>query len=214
VLALLLAQGLAPSRDIAVNAMLRAAAAAALQALFSLTTAPLDPTEYSAPRLEDLRRAGGAIRHDVRHRELGLRHALRWGLTLAVGVVAAHIVDLGGHGYWIPLTVLFVLRPEESETGERIAMRAAGTILGLVMGTPLTIALGGSPAAECVAIGVAAVFSFALLAIDTRCSRQRSPASSCFSPTPSGSRRGAPPASAGSQPCSGSCSSPWSRRSG
>jgi uncharacterized membrane protein YccC len=166
VLALLLAQGLAPSRDIAVDAMLLGAAGAALQALFSLATAPLDPTEYRAPRLEDLRGAGGAIRRDVRHRELGLRHAVRWGLTLAVGVVAAHIVDLGGHGYWIPLTVLFVLRPEESETVERIAMRAAGTILGLVIGTPLAIALGGSPAAECVAIFVAAAFSFALLAIE------------------------------------------------
>jgi hypothetical protein len=166
VLALLLAQGLAPSRDIAVDAMLLGAAGAALQALFSLASAPLDRTEYRAPRLDDLRRAGRAIREDVRGRELAVRHGVRWGLALAVGVVAAHIIDLGPHGYWIPLTVLFVLRPEESETGERIAMRAAGTIFGLAVGTPLAIALGGSPGAECVAIAVAAAFSFALLAIE------------------------------------------------
>ena len=110
-------------------------------------------------------RAGRAIRHDVRHRELALRHALRWGLALAVGVAAGHVIDLGPHGYWIALTVLFVLRPEESETVERIAMRAAGTVLGLVIGTPLAIALGGSPLAECVAIAIAAAFAFALLAI-------------------------------------------------
>jgi uncharacterized membrane protein YccC len=166
VLALLLAQGLAPSRDIAVDAMLLGAAGAALQALFSLATAPLDPTEYHAPRLDDLRRVGTAIRQDIRHRDRAVRHAVRWGLALAVGVAAGHIVHLGPHGYWIPLTVLFVLRPEESETVERIAMRAAGTVLGLVVGTPLAIALGGSPAAESLAIAVAAAFAFALLAIE------------------------------------------------
>ena len=37
-----------------------------------------------------------------------------------------HLVDLRAHGYWVPLTVLFVLRPEPDETIERIAMRAAG----------------------------------------------------------------------------------------
>jgi hypothetical protein len=166
VLALLLAQGLAPSRDIAVEVMLLAAAGAALQALFSLATAPLDPTEFRTPRVEDLRRAGRAIRDNVRHREVAFRHAVRWGLALAVGVIAAHVIDLGGHGYWIPLTVLFVLRPQESETVERIAMRAAGTVFGLGIGTPLAIALGGSPAAECVAISLAAAFAFALLAIE------------------------------------------------
>jgi uncharacterized membrane protein YccC len=166
VLALLLAQGLAPERDIAVDAMLLGAAGVALQALFSLATAPLDPTEYRAPRLEDLRRAGAAVRRDIRSRHVAVWHALRWGLALAVGVAAAHIVSLGPHGYWIPLTVLFVLRPQESETVERIAMRAAGTLLGLVIGTPAAIALGGSPGAECVAIAAAAAFAFALLAIE------------------------------------------------
>jgi uncharacterized membrane protein YccC len=34
------------------------------------------------------------------------------------------------------------------------------------VGTPAAIALGGSPVAECVAITVAAAFSFALLAIE------------------------------------------------
>ena len=166
VLALLLAQGLAPSRDIAVDVMLLGAAGAALQALFSLLTTPLDRSPYLAPRVEDLRRAAEAIRDDIRARELALRHALRWGTALAVGVAAAHVIDLGPHGYWIPLTVLFVLRPRGSDTFERIAMRAAGTLLGLVIGTPLAIALGGSPVAECVAIAVAAAFSFALLAIE------------------------------------------------
>jgi uncharacterized membrane protein YccC len=83
-----------------------------------------------------------------------------------VGVAAAQLVDLGSHGYWIPLTVLFVLRPAESETVERIAMRAAGTVVGLLVGTPLAVLRGGSAVAEAVGIGIAAAFSFSLLAIE------------------------------------------------
>src|SRR4051812_48268448 len=127
VLALLLAQGLAPSRDVALEALALGAAGAALQAIFSLATAALQPpVEYLGRRLDDLRQAGKAIREGVGARSAPLRHAVRWGLALAVGVATYHVVDLGPHGYWVPLTILFVLRPEESETVERIAMRAAG----------------------------------------------------------------------------------------
>jgi len=81
-------------------------------------------------------------------------------------VVADHLIDLGAHGYWIPLTVLFVLRAAERETVERIATRSFGTILGLLAGTPLAILLGGSSFAEGVAIWIAAALSFSLLAIE------------------------------------------------
>ena len=167
VLALLLAQGLAPSRDVAVDAMLLAAAGAALQALFSLATAPLQPhVELHIKRLEELRRVGRAMREGGERRTAAVRHAARWGLALAAGVAAYQIMDLGQHGYWVPLTVLFVLRPGEAETIERIAMRAAGTVLGLVIGTPLAILVGGSAVVECIAIALTAGLSFALLAIE------------------------------------------------
>ena len=167
VLALLLAQGLAPSRDVAVDALLLAAAGVAIQAFFSLATAPFQPpVKFPSRRLDELRRVGGAIREGIERRAVAFRHALRWGLALAAGVALYHLVDLGQHGYWVPLTILFVLRPGEAETMERLAMRAAGTLLGLVIGTPLAILFGGSAVAECVAIAVAAGFSFALLAIE------------------------------------------------
>ena len=166
ILALLLAQGLAPSADIALEAMGLAAAGAALQSLFSLAAAPFQEEEYGAPRLEDLRRAGRAIRDDVGGRTLGVRHGIRWGLALAAGTATYHVIDLGPHGYWVPLTILFVLRPQEDETVERIAMRAVGTVLGLLLGTPLAILVGGVPVLECVVIAVAAAYSFALLAIE------------------------------------------------
>jgi Fusaric acid resistance protein-like len=167
VLALLLAQGLAPSSGVAVDAMLLGAAGAALQALFSLATAPFQPPiKLQGARFDALRRVGKAIREGVERRTVAVRHAARWGVALAAGVALYHIVDLGQHGYWVPLTIVFVLRPGESETVERIAMRAAGTVLGLVIGTPLAVLLGGSAVAECIAITVAAGLAFALLAIE------------------------------------------------
>jgi uncharacterized membrane protein YccC len=165
-LALLLAQGLAPSRRVAFDALLLGAGGAALQALFSLATAPLQAPTGQADSREGLRGALRAIRASLDPHASALHHAIRWGAALAVGVAAAQLVDLGSHGYWIPLTVLFVLRPAESETVERIAMRAAGTVVGLLVGTPLAVLRGGSAVAEAVGIGIAAAFSFSLLAIE------------------------------------------------
>ena len=57
-----------------------------------------------------------------------MRHAIRFGVALAVGVAIYRLTGFDDHGYWIPLTTLFVLRPSRGETFERIPMRAAGTI--------------------------------------------------------------------------------------
>ena len=66
----------------------------------------------------------------------------------------------------MPLTVLFVLRPTPDETSERIAMRAAGTIAGLAIATPLAELIGGADILAAVAIALAAAFAFAFLAIE------------------------------------------------
>jgi Fusaric acid resistance protein-like len=166
VLALLLAQGLAPTPHVALKALLLGAGGAALQALFSLATSPSRPPTAQRDRRDALRRAGRSLAASFDFASPSLRHALRSGAALAAGVAAYHVVDLGVHGYWIPLTVLFVLRPGAAETVERIAMRALGTVLGLLAGTPLAILLGGSAFAEGVAIWIAAALSFALLAIE------------------------------------------------
>lgn len=166
VLALLLAQGLAPSPHVALKALLLGTGGAALQALFSLVTSPSRAPTPLRDRRAALRRAGRSLAASLDFASPSLHHALRSGAALAAGVAAYHVVDLGAHGYWIPLTVLFVLRPGADETVERIAMRALGTVLGLLAGTPLAILLGGSAFAEGVAIWIAAALSFALLAIE------------------------------------------------
>ncbi len=166
VLALLLGQGLSLSPDQAPEALLLGGAGVVLQALTSAAAWPrgrgAEPIDLAA----GIDRARAAIRANLDPRSPSLRHALRWGTALGLGVGLYHVVDLGQHGYWVPLTVLFVLRPEPDETVERIAMRAVGTVGGLVLATPLAELIGHHVVADAVAIGIAAAFAFALLAIE------------------------------------------------
>lgn len=69
------------------------------------------------------------------------RHAVRLGSALAAGVAIGRIADLP-RGYWVPLTVLFVLRPDYGTTLSRGAARYVGTALGVVVATVITIVLG------------------------------------------------------------------------
>jgi uncharacterized membrane protein YccC len=95
-----------------------------------------------------------------------LRHALRFGLALAVGVAIYRLARLHNHGYWVPLTILFVLKPDPHQTTERIAMRAAGTVLGLVLATALAELLGDAVIPTTIVLTTTAALSFALLAIE------------------------------------------------
>jgi hypothetical protein len=166
VLALLLAQGLSLSVEEAPEALLLGVAGVGLQAMMSLAAMTRDREVDPIRLIAAARRALGAVRANLDWRSPSLRHALRWGSALGVAVAIDRVVGLGERGYWVPLTVLFVLRPERDETAERVAMRAAGTVAGLILATPLAELVGLHPAAEAVAITIAAAFSFALLAIE------------------------------------------------
>lgn len=69
------------------------------------------------------------------------------------------------HGFWIPLTILFVLRPEKEETFRRLILRAVGTAVGLVLATALAEWLGGSGVAVAVALTIATGFAYGLLTV-------------------------------------------------
>ncbi|HEY7150905.1 MAG TPA: FUSC family protein [Solirubrobacterales bacterium] len=166
VLALLLGQGLALTPAQAPEALLLGGAGVLLQALVAAAAwvgdRVIEPIDLRAGAARARRAVTGALTM----RSTSLRHALRWGTALGLGVGLYHVVDLGMHGYWVPLTILFVLRPEPDETVRRIAMRAAGTLAGLAIATPLAVVIGGFDVLEAVAITLAAAFSFALLAIE------------------------------------------------
>src|SRR5262245_32909762 len=165
-LALVIAQGVALRPDQAPLALLLGGAGAAIQTLVSLVAALGSPPEERLHPIEGARAAVRTIAENLTLRSESFRHALRWGTALGVGVAAYNVLDLGEHGYWIPLTTLFVLKPEAGLTHERIAMRAAGTVGGLAVGTPLAMAIGGLPLLEAIAMTIAAGLSFALLAIE------------------------------------------------
>jgi hypothetical protein len=164
-LALLLAQGFALQPHDAPDAFLIGAAGALAQALLSLVVTLWEGAPERVRPVAGARDAARTIQAALDSRSPSLRHALRWGVALGVGVGLYHVIDLGSHGYWIPLTILFVLRPAPGDTYERIAMRAAGTLAGLVLATGLAELLGRDPVANAVVLTIAAACSFALLAI-------------------------------------------------
>lgn len=59
-----------------------------------------------------------------------VNHAIRLAVAEAVGATIAHIMGIE-HGYWIPLTIAFVLLPDRSGTARQVVSRLIGTMLGI-----------------------------------------------------------------------------------
>jgi hypothetical protein len=178
-LALLVSQGLGIPVAHTTDALMFAALGGALQATFSLIvwagegTCRGLATHMGAQSTARLPR--GAIwdwRGGIRDLSANLslsstsaRHALRFGAALAAGVAAYWLLGMHEHGFWIPLTVLFVLRPEEDETFRRLILRAAGTAVGLIAATALSFWLNDDGVALAVALTIATAFAYGLLTV-------------------------------------------------
>lgn len=72
------------------------------------------------------------------------RHALRVGVALAVAVAISHLFPFG-HGYWLPMTVMIVLKPDFASTFSRGLARSVGTLLGVGLVTLFLAAVRPSP---------------------------------------------------------------------
>ncbi|WP_342211579.1 YccS family putative transporter [Gilliamella sp. ESL0254] len=72
------------------------------------------------------------------------RHAIRMCVVFFVGYMVICFSDLS-HGYWIILTSLFVCQPNYSTTKHRLKLRVMGTILGIIVGIPLTFLFPSVP---------------------------------------------------------------------
>ncbi|UGY91516.1 FUSC family protein [Streptomyces gobiensis] len=80
-----------------------------------------------------------ALRREVRWSSPVLRHALRLAAVVAAGYLLGELLP-PEHGYWVPLTVVMVLRPDFSQTFERGSARFVGTVGGVaVAGTVLAL---------------------------------------------------------------------------
>ncbi len=118
----------------------------------------------------DLRRGARAASRvfaaNLTLRSPSMRHALRWGGALAIGVAVYRALDLHDHGFWIPLTTLFVLKPDPNQTVERILMRAAGTAAGLVLATAFAEAFLNDAVPVAIVLSASAALCYAFLAIE------------------------------------------------
>ena len=90
-------------------------------------------------------------------------HALRLASIVAATILLARLLDLE-HGYWVPLTVLAVLQPDEHASSVRAVQRAAGTLVGTAVIALLTIATG----AEWLMVAAQGVAAFGLFALFAR----------------------------------------------
>jgi uncharacterized membrane protein YccC len=121
------------------------------------------PAGPAGPPLgETLEQGARQLRHAIAHDHLLRAHAVRLASLVAATTLFYKLLELQ-HGYWIPLTVLSVLQPEEHASGVRALQRATGTLVGTLLITLVMIATGGQwliVAAQ----GAAAFGLFALVA--------------------------------------------------
>lgn len=72
------------------------------------------------------------VREHLSGESVLLRHALRVGVTAAVGVALSAALRLE-HGHWVTLTILFILQPSGGLTLVKGMQRVVGTVLGGVV---------------------------------------------------------------------------------
>ena len=165
-LGMLIAQGLYLPAGDAWPAFAYATLGGFVQVLWSLLVwAAADREEDEPGNLWRTRAALATLRANLTLGSQSARHAIRFGAALGAGVAAYWLLGMDVHGYWIPLTILFVMRPERDETDHRLVLRALGTVLGLVVATAIAETCDGSELIIGAVLTVAAALSFGLLTV-------------------------------------------------
>jgi uncharacterized membrane protein YccC len=90
-------------------------------------------------------------------------HALRLATIVAATTLLYQLLELQ-HGYWVPLTVLAVLQPDEHASDVRAVQRGAGTVVGTVLIALITIATGS----EWLMVACQGIAAFGLFALFAR----------------------------------------------
>jgi uncharacterized membrane protein (TIGR01666 family) len=67
------------------------------------------------------------------------KHALRVSLVCLIGFITAKSIALGGHSYWVLLTIIVILKPGFSLSKQRNYQRLIGTIAGGVAGIAILL---------------------------------------------------------------------------
>ncbi len=99
------------------------------------------PRAGATPLPKLLVRGAGQLGHAITRDTLLRAHALRLASVVAATTLAYQLLELE-HGYWVPLTALAVLQPDEHASDVRAIQRAAGTLVGTAVIALLMIATG------------------------------------------------------------------------
>jgi uncharacterized membrane protein YccC len=127
-----------------------------LAARIAMDVRPPGTTLPGAPLGGSARQALTTLRAQLTPRSSAFRHATRLGVALMVAVVVYRVLPIG-RGYWVPVTVLFVLKPDYLSTYSRGVGRALGTMLGVVIAAALVSI--GDPS-DAFVVGLLAAIAF------------------------------------------------------
>jgi uncharacterized membrane protein YccC len=98
------------------------------------------------------------LRANLNLRSAAFRHAIRLTISIALGDALGRMLH-PYRAYWIPMTIVLVLKPEFAVTFSRGVLRIAGTLLGLLLATALFHFLPIHTATEIVLIGLFTFFA-------------------------------------------------------
>jgi uncharacterized membrane protein YccC len=111
-----------------------------------------EAAEAAAPRPLRLGSALARIRANLNLDSAVFRHAIRMAACVALGEAINRVTGVR-RGYWLPMTVAIILRPDFTATFARGLLRLAGTLVGLVTATAITHFLQPSPGIEILLVG-------------------------------------------------------------
>ena len=126
---------IAAARAQALGGQLRAAARNA-DAAGSRGELRAQRAEFHLPRALRPANPLATLRANLRWTSTSFRHAVRCGVCLAVAIGLSHLLPLS-RGYWMPMTVAIVLKPDFGATWRYGLLRVAGTLAGLLLATAL-----------------------------------------------------------------------------
>jgi hypothetical protein len=138
-------------------------AGGAVQFVVVLTIHWLAPVRFLAPAANASVTVGSIlsqVRAMIEGRAPGLAHAFTMALAATAGEVLYRVLEMP-NGYWVPMTVLLILRPAARETAARALARLLGTLCGAGLLTLLIALLRPSIP---VLIGLIAVTAWACYA--------------------------------------------------
>jgi len=126
---------IASARAVALGGQLRAAARNA-DVAGSRGELRAQRAEFRLPPALRAANPFATLRANLHFSSVAFRHAVRCGACLALALVLSHLLQLS-RGYWMPMTVAIVLKPDFGATWRYGLLRVAGTLAGLLLTTAL-----------------------------------------------------------------------------